>query len=157
MSYYPCSCSPCTDCSSSTPSCPSGDCLQVASLTIFGNSSILPCGSSFTTDVGAASDLSICTTTVNWGIVSYDEDAFTNVAVDSDGVVTGTTTTAMELNTFYEILGKAVCTTTLLSQYFKVRISVRNACLDAAPCEDPDQVCNPCTGTCIDAPDSELD
>lgn len=124
-------------------------------MTIYGNSSILPCGTQFSSDIGAASDTTICTTSITWGIVSYDEDAFTNVAVDSDGVVTGTTTTAMQLNTFYEIIGKAICTTTLLSQYFKVKISVKNACLDTI-CEDPEQVCNPCTGTCIDAPDSEL-
>lgn len=155
MAFYPCNCSSCTDCSSSTPSCPSGDCLQIASLTIHSNSSVLPCSGSFSADVGAASDTSICTTTVNWGIVSYDEDAFTNVAVDSDGVVTGTTTTAAQLNTFYEILGKATCTTTLLSQYFRVRLSVRNACLDVI-C-DSGFTCNPCTGNCVeDEPDSEL-
>jgi hypothetical protein len=156
MSYYPCSCSGCTDCNSTTPSCPDGSsCLKIADITLYSNTSVLPCGSSLTANVGAASDLDVCETTINWGIVSYDEDAFTNVSVNSSGVVSATTTDAAQLNTFYKIIGKAICTETLLSSYFTVKVSVRNACLDVASCPTG-ETCNPCTGECAETVDAEL-
>jgi hypothetical protein len=156
MSFYPCSCTGCTDCSSTSNQCPdNASCLMVSDVTLFSDTSILPCGSSFSVAVGAASDLSVCDTTVNWGIVSYDADAFSSVSVNSSGVVSGTTTTAAQLNTFYKIVGKAICTETLLSSYFTVKISVRNACLDVASCPDG-QECDKCSGTCLDEVDSEL-
>lgn len=154
---YPCNCSPV---SVSTPSCPSGDCLKVASVVVNPSNSALPCGGTFTVDVGALSDLDICTTGITWHLLpvsqgGYNDDAFEDVSINSSGVLTGTTTTAIALNTFYTFNGKVTCSDTLLSQFFYVKLSVRNACLDVV-CPDG-QTCDPCDGTCQDeAPDVEL-
>lgn len=118
------------------------------------SSSVLPCGGSGTVDIGALSDLTACTTTVNWGLLSWDTDAFESVSINSSGVLSFTTTTAIELNHFYTFTGKVTCDDTLLSQFFTVQVSVKNACLTVM-CSG-DQICNPCTGTCIDPPDVEL-
>lgn len=155
---YPCCC--CTPVSVSTPSCPSGDCLKVASIVVNPSSSVLPCGASGTVDIGAESDLDICTTGINWYLLpvsegGYDEDAFTGVSLSSSGVLSFTTTSLTALNTFYRFNGKVTCSDTLLSQYFYVLLSVKNACLEIV-CPDG-QTCSPCDGTCIDdAPDVEL-
>lgn len=160
MSYYPCLCNGCTDCEATqSGGCDQGLCLKAANLVIHSNNSILPCGGSGTANIGAASDLTACTTTVNWFILpvsegGYDDDAFTSVSIDSDGVLSFTTTTAIQLNTFYTFLGKVTCSDTYLSQFFTVKVSVKNACLDIVCPEDFE--CNPCDGTCVEAVDSEL-
>lgn len=159
MSYYPCSCSPCDGCSSTTPSCPSGTCLRVASLIIHSNNSILPCGSSTTVDIAASSDFTDCDGTISWYILTpaqggYDSDAFTSVSISSAGVLSFTTTNVIQLNTFYTFIGKVVCSDGVLSQYFTVKFAVKNACLGIVCPEG--EVCDPCDGTCGAAVDSEL-
>lgn len=160
MSYYPCSCSPCSEPGCvSVPNCPSGNCLRVASLIVYANNSVLPCGSSATVDIGAESDFENCDGTIDWYILpstqgGYDSDAFTDVSIDSDGVLSLTTTNATLLNTFYSFIGKVVCEDSGLSQYFTVKFSVKNACLTIVCPEG--EVCDACTGTCGEAVDSGL-
>lgn len=123
------------------------------------SNSALPCGGSFIVDVGAESDLSNCTTGVNWYILppslgGYNSDAFESVSINSSGVLVGTTTNAIELNTFYTFTGKVTCSDTLLSQYFTVKLAVNNICLEVVCGEG--LICNPCDGSCIEPPDVEL-
>ena len=153
MAQYPCCC--CDPISVSLPSCPSGNCLMVASLIVNPDTSALPCGGNASVNVAAESDLTKCTTGVNWGLLSWDTDVFTAVSISSAGVLSFTTTTSTALNTFYVFTGKATCTGTLLSQYFTVKVAVRDACISTI-CSVAGQVCNPCTGLCIDPPDVEL-
>jgi hypothetical protein len=105
-------------------------------------------------DLGVLSVLTACTTTINWYLLDYDDDAFESVSINSSGVLSFTTTTAIALNTAYRFTGKVTCDDSILSQYFYVDVYVKDACF-TVECTSP-QVCNPCNGLCQDAPDVEL-
>lgn len=153
---YPCFCGPCSGAGCvSTPTCSS--CLKIASVVIDPATAPLSCGGTGLVDIGTLSDTTICTTSINWSIVSYDTDAFeATPTVNSSGVVSFTWTSAASSGTFYEITGQTFCSGTLISQYFKVRISPKNPCYGIV-CPDG-YVCNMCSaiGACIVAPDVEL-
>lgn len=137
-----------------TPTC-SGTCLKVASLVISAETSI-PCnGGVGSVDIAAQSDLTACTTGITWTLVSWDTAAFTSVSLSSSGVLAFTSTIAAVAGTFYEFIGKVHCNSTLLSQYFKITVPIKNLCYGTAPCSTG-FFCNTCTGGCVAEVDVEL-
>lgn len=148
---YPCICCPGGGCSSSQPTC--SDCLRAASIIVSPSESVTGCGDTGSVDILSLSDFSICETSITWALVSYDTDAFTDVTL-VDGVLEFTTTNAAVSGTFYEFIGKVHCTGTLLSQYFKVTVPIKNLCYGVVCSEG--LVCNPCTGGCISEVDVEV-
>lgn len=151
---YPVNCCCCVPVSVTVPACPSGNCLRVASLVVTPSNSTLPCGGAFSISIGAESDVTACTTGVNWYIINYNEDAFDNIVISSTGVVTGNTTSTISLNTPYTIVGKVTCDGSLLSQYFYITFFVKDVCFEIE-CSGT-QECNPCDGTCQEPVDVEL-
>lgn len=117
-------------------------------------SSVGPCGSAFTVDIGAESDLTACETSINWYILSYDEVAFTGVSINSSGVISGTTTNAAVVGSSYTFIGKVTCDDSLLSQYFTVKMFIKDLCFSVV-CPEGES-CNPCDGTCGTPDDIEL-
>lgn len=151
---YPCICTPCTGCVT-TPSCPSGDCLRVASFPVDPETSVLPCNHTGTVDIAAESDLSICTGTLVWELISWDTTAFSGVTISDAGVITFTSTSAAEVRKYYEFVGRVFCTGTLLSQFFTILVPIKDGCYGKV-CPSG-QVCDPCSPTqCIASPDVEL-
>lgn len=151
---YPCNC--CVgDCTITVNGCPdSADCLQVASIIVPPATSITGCGGEGSVDVGAESTLTACTTSITWSLISWDTTAFTDVAIDSDGVLTFTSTNAAVADTYYKFIGKVHCSGSLLSQYFTVTVPIKNLCYGVTCAESLS--CNPCTGGCITPPDVEI-
>ncbi len=148
---YPCGCTPSEVV---TPSCPSGNCMKAPNITIDPLDSVMPCGGTFSIDIGALSDFSVCSGSVVWELLSYDDDVFTNVELSSSGVLSGATTTEAKnhVDEFFEFVYKVMCPDSYLSVMRKVRMPIKNGCLTTV-CTTG-QICNPCTGLCItDAPD----
>lgn len=150
MSQYPCTCSAV---SVDYPSggCPSGDCLRIGSAII---TAVLPCGVADTFDILGISDVEICETSIIWGLLSYDGTAFTDVSIDSSGILHFTTTSGAVPRAFYTFTGVATCSGTTISQYFTIKVPIADACYGIT-CPDG-ETCNPCTGLCGAIPDVEL-
>lgn len=153
---YPCGCSH-VDVVNPDP-CVSGNCLILPNVTINPMDSVLPCGGTFSVDIGQYADFSACAGTVTWNFHSYDNTIFENMAISGAGVVTGSTTALAQAHVgeWYDIVVKAVCPNSLLSVMRTIKMPIRNACYNVT-C-DPGFICNPCTGLCIEqTPDIILD
>lgn len=149
---YPCQCSPSTVV---VPICPTGNCLKVPNITIDPLTSVLPCGGTFSIDIGALSTFEACTGNILWGVVGYDGTVFENVAITSGGVLTGSTAGGAlnYINVLdteaIDIVIQAACDNSLLAVQRTVKIPIRNACLNKI-CDTEGYTCNPCTGNCIE-------
>lgn len=153
---YPCGCSP-LEVVNPDP-CPTGNCLKLPNVTIDPLTSVLPCGGTFSVDIGQYADFSACDGTVVWNFHSYDNTVFENMAISSAGVVTGSTAAGAinHVGEWFDIVVKAACPTSILSVLRTIKMPIRNACFNVT-C-DPGKSCNPCTGLCIDqVPDINLD
>lgn len=152
---YPCNCTPSVI--SDPGPCVTGNCLKLPNLTIDPLTSVLPCGGSFSIDIGQYADFSYCDTlggTIVWSVTSYDNTVFENVAITSEGVVTGSTTSgALEIigdleTERIEVVVQAACSGTLLAVKRTIKIPIRDACLNKT-CESG-FTCYPCTGACVE-------
>lgn len=145
---YPCNCTP-IEVSDPGP-CPSGNCLKLPNLTIDPLTSVLPCGGSFSIDIGQYADFSACDGTITWSIESYDATIFENMAITNLGVVTGSTTSAAQahIDEWFDVVVQAACSGSLLAVKRTIKIPIKNACLNVS-CV-PGFTCNPCTGVCVE-------
>lgn len=147
---YPCTCSA-VSVDYPSGNCPSGNCLKIASAI---TTAVLPCGVNDSFDILAVSDVDICSSSIIWGLISYDTAAFTDVSIDSNGVLFFTATTAATPRAYYVFSGVATCSGTTISQYFTIKVPIADACYGKV-CPDG-ETCNPCTGLCGAIPDVEL-
>jgi hypothetical protein len=154
MAYTPCSCSPCVGCVT-VNSCPdNSNCLQLPTMVIPAETSV-PCNSSGTVDIGAESNLDACETSINWWVDTWDDIAFENVEIDSNGVLAFDSTNSMVAGQSYKFTGRAACASTLVSGYWQVTLIGKNLCY-GINCPDEDTDCNPCTGVCEESDDVEV-
>ncbi len=153
---YPCTCTY-VDYNPPSSNCGSGTCLKIPrSIVVSAEDSVAGCGGEGTIDIAAESDLTGCTTSINWGLYNtWDSAAFEDASLNSSGVLSFTFSDSAQLNTPYLFTGVVTCEDTLLSQYFKVTVYVKNLCVASTICAEG-QTCNPCTGLCADEIDVEL-
>lgn len=149
MSYqiYPCVCTP----SVVIPSPPCDNCLQIPSVIIDPLTAPAPCGVVAVVDIGTLSTLDVCTGTINWSILSFDEDAFTSVTISAAGVVTLTTADTAVGGQEYTIIGKGACSNSIHSRQFFIKLIVQDLCFNI-DCVEGEETCNPCTGDCDPIP-----
>lgn len=152
---YPCNCSPVPGSVTTSP-CPSGNCLEIASFTIAGATSTLPCeGGEVIIDIGTLSNTEACTGNVLWIVDGFDATIFDSVEISNLGVVTGTLTGEGVIGTVYEIVGRAICDNSLLSGHFKIKFLFKDICATSVCAEG--ETCDKCFGCVPTAPNLTLE
>lgn len=149
----------------SAPSCPQADCpqgedcgdcncLYFCDITVLAKHGVGPCNETGSLDIYSVSnECCACLESPTFHVLSYDESLLSNIDIDSEGILSWTTTGDPETAGEYtEIQVKAKCFNKdgiCLEYIFCVTIGIKDLCL-CVDCDEKCTECDPCTGECVD-------
>lgn len=140
----------------SDPPCPKDcNCLELCDITVnsYDKKAVGPCGKDGFLDLldpSYSHDFCACGDNERyWSIEYFDKDIFVTASVNSEtGVLSYVTQGVEALNKIYgKVILKFCCGR--LSQYLTVIIGIKDLC-DCPSCSDC-EICDPCTGDCLDS------
>jgi uncharacterized protein with PIN domain len=144
-----CNCSPVII--TPTPKC--SDCLVAKTIRYGCNDAPDPCGETVEYDLSEINYITACTGQAVYSIKKYDEDAFEDVSITEEGVLTFTTANDVFVkNKEYEITYKISCSNSNLSTTAKVYVCMNDKCKT----KPKGSACNQCTGEYILAKDHRV-
>lgn len=143
VSTNPCICPQSTN--PDTPNTPS-ECLRFCDTIISDGG--LPCGQESTVNISEGANTSICDgDSVGYSVVDFDDSMIVTASIDNAGMLTFRTTGSTVAGKYAEFTIKICCG--IYEAYGKVFVGIQDLC-NCPTCQDC-EVCDPCTGLCVES------